>query len=69
MASAGVGRRLGDSDAKEEPAIEVVEIFLANGNDAKALGTRGENVLHGVAFSVGTDCFRCWSTQALRSTS
>lgn len=50
MAAAGVGRRLGYSDAKEDPAIEVSKFLLANGNDASALSTRGENVLHGVAY-------------------
>ena len=50
MAAVGVGRRLGYSDAKEDRAIEVAKYLLAQGNDAKLISTRGENVLHGAAY-------------------
>ena len=50
MAAVGVGRRLGYSDAKEDRAIEVAKFLMAQGNDAKLISTRGENVLHGAAY-------------------
>ena len=50
MAAVGVGRRLGYSDAKEDRALEVARFLLAQKNDAAAVSTRGENVLHGAAY-------------------
>jgi ankyrin repeat protein len=50
MAAVGVGRRLGYSDAKEDPAIEVAKFLMANGNTTKTISARGENVLHGVTY-------------------
>jgi ankyrin repeat protein len=50
MAAAGVGRRLGYSDAKEPPAIEVATYLMEQGNNAADISGAGENVLHGVAY-------------------
>jgi ankyrin repeat protein len=50
MAAAGTGRLLGYSNAKEEPALEVVNYLLAQGNNAADINNAGENALHGVAY-------------------
>lgn len=58
MAAAGLGRRLGYSDAQQEPAIEVVNFLLEHGNDAATVSTNGENALHGVAYLGWNDLLR-----------